>query len=843
MGTLINDVRLAARRLVQNPGFSFVAVTTLALGLGVNTAIFTVTSALMRQQLPVSRASELHRLGIDYDCCVNTGLQDDYSLFSTRLYTHLRETTTGFAELAAMQANVTPIAIRRSGTLVTESLPASFVSANYFQTLGVTPAAGRLLDKADDAAGAAPVFVVSHRTWTQRMSADPSAVGASYLVSGQPMTLVGVTAPGFFGESVRPDPAGVWLPLGQETALRGTSALEPRSGSNWLYALGRLAPGVSAEQASAGLSTALQQFLAAEGIASPDDREELARQRVPVVASPGGVNPLASNFSQPLAVLFVMSALVLLIAAANLANLMLARADRGQAAIRVSLGASAGRLVRQSLTEGILLALLGGVAGIAVAMLATRAIASLAFPAVAFLPLDIQPSLSVLAFAFLLAVATGAVFSSAPAWAMSRTDPIDALRGIGRTGTRRSFVPRRALVVAQVALSMVLLTGAGLLTASLQRLENQSLGFDPDGRVVVRTNPPALGSEPQKLAAVYDRMVARLEQIPGVSRASYAMYSPMEGNNWSGRISISGRTGDPERPDGSSWNRVGPRYFETVGTRVLRGRALDSRDTPSAARVAVVNEAFERRFLDGGDAIGRRVGLGGTERAGDFEIVGVVEDVKYTAVTLPARPMIFMPMMQTIDYGDDAGAASVQARAIMARAVVLQLSSPVTDLEGAVRRAYAEADPDLSVVRMTTMAEQVSGNFGLNRLMARLTGAYGLLALALATLGVYGVTAYGVAQRRREFGIRMALGADSAAVIRGVMRGALGQTLLGLAIGIPAALLAVNVIGTFLYEVQARDPRVIGIATLVLLVSAVAAGVAPARRASRINPNEALRAD
>ena len=837
------DLRLAARKLLQNPGFSLIAVTTLALGLGVNTAIFTVTNALMRQTLPVAHADSLVRLGDSDDCCVNSGLQDGYALFSTKLYTHLRDTSSAFESLAAFQANVTPIGVRRSGALVTESLPTAFVSASYFQTLGVAPAAGRLLEPADDAPGAAPVFVVSHRTWTQRMSADPSVIGDSFLVSGTPMTLVGVTAPDFYGEAIRPDPAGVWLPLGQDIAVRGASALAERTGSNWLYAMGRLKPGISRDQASAELSASLQQFLLAESIANADDREELARQHVPVVEAPGGVNSMQRAFSQPLTVLFVMSVLVLLIAAANLANLMLARADRGQAAIRVSLGASPGRLVRQSLTEGILLAMIGGVAGLLVAMLATRAIVSLAFPTVGFLPLDVQPSLGVLLFAFGLALATGAIFSSAPAWAMSRTDPIDALRGIGRSGTQRSFVPRRTLVVVQVALSMVLLTGAGLLTESLQRLEDQPLGFDPDGRVVARVNPPALGDQPQRLAAVYDRMVRRLEQIPGVSRATYAMYSPMEGNNWSSRISIAGRTADPDRPDVSSWNRVGPRYFETVGTRVMRGRAIDDRDTPSSARVVVVNEAFVRRFFDGGDAIGRRLGIGGPERGGDFEIVGIVEDVKYTAVTLPARPMIFIPFMQLVDYGDDAAAASVQARSLTARAVVLDLAAPVPNLEGAVRQAFAEADPDLSVVRMMTMGEQVGGNFNLNRLMARLTGAYGLLALALATLGVYGVTAYGVTQRRREFGIRMALGADASRVIRGVLRGALGQTLLGLAIGVPAALFAVRVIGTFLYEVQPRDPWIIGVAVLVLLASAALAGVAPARRASRINPNEALRAD
>ena len=842
MGTLTADVKLAARKLVQNPGFSIVAVVTLALGLGVNTAIFTVIHAVMRQQLPVAHAEDLYRLGNDDDCCVNGGVQDNYSLFSTRLFEHLRDTAgANFEALTAFQAGVSAVGVRRAGAEVTESLPALYVTANYFQTLGVVPAAGRLLEPADDQPGAAPVFVISHRTWTQRLSADPSAIGATFLVAGRAMTLAGVTAPSFYGETVRPEPAGVWIPLGQEPAIRGAGALADRTGSNWLYALGRLAPGVTPEQASAALTAALQQFLVSEDFVDPNDREELARQHVPLEHSSGGVSLLKFAFGQPLTVLFVMSIVVLLIAAANLANLMLARADRGQAAIRVSLGASSARLVRQSLTEGIFIALVGGAVGMLVAFLLTRAIVALVFPAVGFLPLDVQPSLTVLLFAFALTIATGAIFSSAPAWAMSRTDPVDALRGAGRGGSQRSFVPRRALVVIQVALSMVLLTGAGLLTESLRRLEQQPLGFEPGNRMVIRISPPPLTGEPDRLAAVYDRMVERLEGIPGVERATYAMYSPMEGNNWSGRIAIAGRTVDPERPDNSSWNRVGPRYFETIGTRLVRGRLFDARDTPAGARVAVVNEAFGRRFFENGDAIGQRVGLGRADRANDYEIVGVVADVKYTGVAQPTRPMVFFPLMQLVDYGDDAGAASVQTRSLAAGAVILQMAAPVTGLEGAVRQAFASAHPDLSVVRMSTMDEQVAGNFGMNRLLARLTAAYGLLALALATLGVYGVTAYGVTQRRREIGIRMALGANAARVTREVLRGALGQTLVGLVIGIPAALAAVTVVGSFLYQVEARDPRVIAVATLVLAASAAAAGLGPARRAARISPIEAIR--
>jgi predicted permease len=848
---LRDDVRLTLRRLAQQPGFTTIAVLTLALGLGANTAIFTLVRASMFQTLPVDRPHDLVRFGDDDNCCVNSGLQQAYSLFSVAAYEHLRDHSPGLTSLAGFQANVRPMGIRRAGTSVTDSLPSAFVSANYFSTLGVRPAAGRLLEPADDRSGADPVFVISHRTWTERFARDESVVGAAFLVGDLTMTLVGVSAEGFYGETVRPDPAGVWLPLGQEQPARRAATLSTNPSQDWLYLIGRLAPGATAEQVQTRASMEMQRWLAAQSFLSADNRARLGQVNVRVVSAAGGVSLLRFTYEQPLTILFIMSGLVLLIASANLANLLLARSDRGQVAIQSALGASSSRLVRQSLTEGIVLAMIGGAFGVLVSWLATRSMVALAFPNADYLPMDLQPGVAVLAFAFGLSVLTGAVFTAAPAWAMARTNPIDALRGVGRGGDQRSFVPRRSLVVLQVALSVVLLSGAGLLTESLRRLQQQPLGFETDSRVVARIQLPNISGEPARLAALYDTLIGTLRRIPGVMDATYSLYSPMQGDNWSSSISIDNRPADSrgDNSASSSWNRIGPRYFETLGTRIVQGRPIDERDRPTAARVAVVNETFVRRFLPAGNPIGRRLGIGDTSHASDYEIVGVSEDVKYTGAQAPTRPMIFLPTMQTVTYAT-AASTSVQSRSTLAAALILRSSADVGTLEPLIKKAVADTDPNITVVRVQTMANQVRQNFRVSRLMASLTAAYGLLALALASLGLYGVTAYGVARRTREIGVRMALGAGRPQVVREILRGALLQTLLGLLLGIPAALIAVpaalaaggSVAGQ-LYGIAPRDPVVLTLVSVTLLASAAFAAALPARRAAAVDPTRALRGE
>ena len=838
---LADDVRLAVRRLRQRPGFTTVAVLTLALGLGANITIFTLVRATMLQRLPVANPDELVRLGDNDNCCVNSGLQTDYSLFSHGAYTHLRDNLPQLTSLAAFQAAPQQVGIRRVGTAVTQTLPWQFVSGNYFTMFGVPPAAGRVLDANDDRAGAEPVFVMSHTAWDQRFGRDPSSVGASFLIGGKPMTLIGVASEAFFGDTIRPDPAGIWLPLNQEPYVSGAASILARPDQDFLYSIGRLAPGATRAAVAARATTELQNWLTAQAFLNDEGRKQIGRQHVQVVPAAGGVAVLRYTYAQPLTLLFATSALVLLIAAANLANLLLARTEPSQVAIQTALGASVGRLIRQALTEGVLLSGLGAAIGLIVAGFATRAAVSLTFAQAEHLPLDLHPSASVVLFAIGLAVVTGILFSAIPAWATARAHPIAALRGAGRGGEQRSFVPRRSLVVAQVALSLVLLAGAGLLTESLSRLEQQPLGFKPDGRLVARIRPAAPSGDLDRLAVYYSRLQARLRQIPGVVNATYSLYSPMEGNNWSSGISIEGRP-PAQRGDSSSWNRIGPGYFETMGTRVLRGRGIEERDSVTAPRVAVVNDAFVKRFLPDTDPIGRRLGIGGAAHAGDFEIVGVSEDVKYTAAQQPTRPMIFFPMLQAGVF-EDATARNVALRSMAIGAIEVQVASAGAGIEPLLRQAIAEIDPDLAIVRVLPMATQIGLNFRVNRLMARLTAAYGLLALAVAALGLYGVTAYSVARRTREIGVRMALGANRTRVLTEIVRGALAQTGLGLLIGLPIAALATATLASLLYGVQARDPVVFAQAALVLVVSAALAAILPARRAASIDPARALRSE
>jgi predicted permease len=835
------DVRYALRGLRKSPGFTLVAILTLALGLGANVAIFSLVHALLLRSLPVDRPHELYRLGETTNCCVNNGLQGSYSLYSFRLFEYLRSSLQNdFLEIAAFQANTQPIGVRY-GNRVIESLPSQYVSANYFQTLGVRAAAGRLLRATDDDPGAAPVVVLSYHAWAQRFGRE-SLVGSTVRVDGRPMTVVGVTARGFFGDTVRPNPTGVWIPLGQEPVLRGAASLIDSLGQDWLYVIGRLRPEVQSERTSARATAALRQWLDAQAFVPAANRPQIAKQQIVIVSAGGGVPLLCQQFGDVLAILFGTSMLVLIIACANLANLLLARANRGQAAIRLALGISQSRLLRQSLVEGVLLALAGSIVAVWTAAVSVRVLIAIAFPGADYIPIDAMTWRTWM-FALTLAIVTGVMFTVGPAWAMSRVAPLSALSGVGRSGYVRAFIPRRSLVIAQVALSFVLLTGAGLLSRSLGNLENQELGFEPEQRTLVRINPPPLAGERERLIALYASLRERLLRIPGVQEVSYSLYGPMQGDNWSGGISIAGRPANPSAPITASWNRVGPRYFQAIGTRLLRGRLFDEIEVAEGPRVCVVNDAFRRRYFENADPIGARVGLGGIQRADDYEIVGVVEDVKYIAPREVARPMIFLPAFQTVAYADPkAAGANVQARSMaLIRTLVIQADVDAVVLEPAIRRAIGEVDADIPVMSVLPYTDQVSTNFRTERLMARLTSVYGLLALVLAAIGLYGVTAFGVAQQTREIGVRMALGADRHRILRAVLWRPLVEALAGLCIGVPLAVAGSQLLASQLYGVEKIDVGIFGATAAVLLASITIAAILPARRAARVDPLVALR--
>ncbi|MGD0693442.1 MAG: ABC transporter permease [Terriglobia bacterium] len=838
MRTLLYDLRYAMRMLAKSPGFTAVAVLTLALGIGANTAIFTLVHAILLKSLPVANPNELYRVGDNDNCCVIGSDQGNWGIYSYPLYKQFRDHTPEFSELAAFEGGEVALSARRSGSNAA-ALPfaGEFVSGNYFTMFGLNAFAGRLIAPTDDAPGAAPVAAMSYHTWQQNFAGDPSVIGASFVVNTKPYTIVGIAPPGFYGDRIRDDPPDFWLPLSTEPALNGQNSILNHLGEHWLYIVGRLQPGARPASVQAETTAELQRWIGTQPDLTPRERAPVGEQHIVLVPAGGGVQiGMQEEAATPLRLLAVITSLVLLIACANIANLLLARgaARRAETAVRVALGAPRRRLIRQVLTESVLLALVGGGAGVYVAYAGARLILVLGFRASKYVPISADPSLPVLVFAFLLSLVTGVVFGVAPAWLTSRSDPMEALHGAGRSTRERGSLLRRSLVVVQVALSTALLIGAGLLVKSLRNLETQRFGFEPQGRLVVRVDPSLAGYTPEKLPALYQQLDNRLSRIPGVLSAAYSQYSPMEGNNWEDSIKVEGRP--PDEQIGSSFLRVSPRYFETVGTRLLRGRVIEDHDTATSRAVAVVSQAFVKKYFPNTDPVGKHFGLELPSNVGNYEIVGVVDDAMYQRERI--HPVFFLPFFQS-----PKGEPDYMVRSQYIGSIELRVAGKPENLGDAVRRALADIDPNLTVLNMVSLPEQVAEQFTPDRIIAQLTGLFGALALVLACVGLYGVTAYFVARRTNEIGIRMALGADRRSVLSLVMRGALVQVAIGLAIGIPLALAGGRLMASQLYDVKSYDPLTLALAAVILIACTVVAGFVPARRAASIEPIQALRCE
>src|SRR5437879_4645744 len=689
--------------------------------------------------------------------------------------------------------------------------------------------AGRMLEPQDDTAGAQPAAVMSYHTWQAHFGSDPSVIGSSFAINTVAYTIVGIAPQRFYGDTLRSDPPDFWLPLATHPDRWLFDA-----GPEWLYLIGRLEAEAAPTDVQARLTVELQELLGSHLEVIPErDRKDMSQQHVRLTPAGVGVEQLQTDYALGLRLLVTLSALLLLIACANIANLLVARgsANRSQIALRLALGAPRHRLIRQVLTESVLLALVGGAAGLYIAYTGTHAILLLAFRGADFVPIDARPSLPVLGFAVLLSLITGIVFGILPAWTASKSDPLDALRGAGRSTADRSSLLQKPLIIAQVAFSLVLLIGAGLVTQSLRILEDQHFGFGTDGLLIVKVSPGLDGYTADNLAGLYQRLEETMPQIPGVRSASLSWYSPLGGDNANERVYIQGKPPD-YRWTAPSWDRVGPHYFETIGTRLLRGRVIEERDRPGGLNVAVINETFARRFFPNEDPIGQHFGMTDVSHSGDYEIVGIVEDAKYQDTRGPAYATFFLPLLQTPPGESVRGWVG---------AIELHVAGGPENVESAVRKALADADPNLPVLNMMSFDEQVAHNFNQERLIARLTELFGALALILACVGLYGVTAYGVARRTNEIGIRMALGADGRNVLGLVLRAALAQVGMGLGIGMPAALAGGRVLAGQLYGVKSYDPMIIGVAAAVLAACAVLAASVPARRAMKVDPMVALR--
>jgi len=854
---MLTDLRDATRQLRKAPGFTTTALITLALGIGATTAIFTLVHQVMLKSLPVTKPGELWRIGDKVRCCNWGGYtQDDdgdFALFSWEAYRNFRARTPEFTDLAALQAGNQPLGVRRAGSQApADTRNGEYVSGNFFRTFGVQPWIGRLFTDEDDQEGAPPVAVMSYRIWHDKYGSDPSVVGAGYQINGHPFTVIGVAAPGFFGAKLAgwgmPD---FWLPLTSELVIDGGRE-QPQlkqPNSNFLDLIGRVAPGVNSKTLEAKLRVELYDWLASH-VPDMEPREKELWKQQTLHLTPGGAGTAAlrEQYEEGLKLLLVAAGCVLLVACANLANLMLARGlkDRAQTSIRVALGAPRGRLVRKSLVECVMLAAIGGALGIGVAYAGTRLILHLAFQTGGpnnWVPISATPSWPVLLFTLSMSVLTGIIFGIAPAWVTSRADPIEALRGASRSVAGGGSWAQRSLVIAQAAMSLVLLSAAALLGQSLRNLQRQDFGFETQGRYIAWINPALGNYKPEQLEPMFRQIDDRLQQIPGVRMVAPALYAPMTGNSWNESIRVEGRPEPAAKEDtGAGWARVMPGFFEILGAKIVLGRSITDEDTAATRNVAVINEAFAKRFFKDQNPIGQHFGLNRIKYSAKYEIVGVVKDIRYMTwgVKEPVRPMFWVAEAQSVQYDDPAFASGEVSSHYLGNIVIWAPGNP-PGIEDRVRKALAGVDPNLVLYGVDPYTKVVAGDFQQEDMIATLTMLFGVLGLVLAAIGLYGVMAYTVQQRTSEIGVRMALGADRMRVITMVLRGAFSQIGIGLAIGIPAAIGAGMLMTNQLFGVKPWDPIMLIVAVLMLAVAALLASAIPARRAAGVEPMVALR--
>ena len=845
MHVLIQDVRYALRQLRRSPGFAATAILTLALGIGATTAIFTLVYQVILRSIPVAHPEQLYKVGKTLNCCVMGGGQDDWSLFSNDLYRSLRDHTRGLEGMAAVEAGAVGVSARTVGqssaaqSSAAQSLAVRFVSGNYFSLLGVQPFAGRLLTPDDDREGAAPAAVLSYTLWRTKFAANPHLVGSTVLLTGHPVTVVGISAQNFLGERNGPDPAGLWLPLAQEPTLEPDRKLMHFPAMNWLDLLVRIKNPREVPHLQLALQGELRQWIGAHRELQGLRGKQLTQQTTELVPASSGINDLRDQYEQSLKLLLSVAGFVLLIACANLVNLMLVRgmARQQELAVRSALGAPRLRLVRQMLVEAVLLAMFGGTAALLVAYTGIRAILALALKGVEVSPLTAAPSLPVLGFAFAVSLLTGVLFGIAPAWIASRSSPVEALRGANRSTGDASALPQKLLAILQAALSLALLSTAGLLITSLRALKHQNFHFEPRGRLLVSTDLHAAAYTYPRLAGLYQRIDDAFQQVPNVVSFSYATYGPMTGGSWGTSVFFPGVP--PDNTNNTNYTVVSPGFFSSVGTHILLGRGISEHDTATSVHVAVVNQTFVETFFKGRQPIGEHFGPD-PKIPGEFEIVGVVENTKYGPADSSSKAMFFTPMAQATVYTDPKDIANENYKHFAGNLIV-QYRGSESSAANSIRQTLKSIDPEIPILHIVPYEEQLSDNFTQEELVARLSTLFGILALLLAAIGLYGVTAYTVARRTGEIGIRMALGASRSGMLAMIVRSALIQAAIGLGIGIPLSLMAGRFVQHTLFQTSFFQPLVLLSVVSLLLAATLVAAIIPARRAASINPTEALR--
>ncbi|HJQ25494.1 MAG TPA: ABC transporter permease [Blastocatellia bacterium] len=829
---LWQDLRYGLRVLGKNPAFTLVAALSLALGIGANTAIFSVINALLLRGLPVRDAQQLVVFSITAQNGTRYG-------FNYPLLERLRERDHSFSGIIAASApeRLRLIVADQETGGPPETAQGVKVTGNYFATLGVDAISGRVLGEADDdAAHPQPVVVLGYDFWQRRFAGDREVVGKTIRLNNYPFTIIGVMPPGFFGFEVgrKPD---LWYPMQMLTQLEPGSTLLKNPDAWWFRVMARLRPAADPIAARADADAVLQEQVAATIAAHPgmleSTRELFLSQHIELEPGGAGYTDLRRQFKQPLLILLTITGLVLLVACANVANLLLARAAARQkeVAVRLALGAGRFRLIRQLLTEGVLLAVLGGALGLLFAQWGARLLLTY-LPPQRTVGLALNPDARILGFTLTVSVLTGILFSLAPALQALRLDLVTALKNQrGSRAGRSRLTLNKLLVVVQVALSLFLLIGAGLFVRSLQNLQNIDVGFDRENLTQFVIDSGKDYNTAQRVN-LYKQVLPRLEALPGVRSATLSNFSLLSGNRIYNPVAVPGYTPQTEEDADCNMLYVGPNFFETMGMRLLAGRdfaAQDERSKPSAQAplYAVISETMARHFFAGADPLGKRFTYaGGGLKDRPFEVVGVVSDAKYLTLREAMPKTFYVSYFQKPDGG-----------------ITLQLrtAGEVRGLAESLQRLVQEIDLRLQITGLTTMTAIVDDSLMQERFIARLSGFFSLFALLLASVGLYGVMAYAVTRRTNELGIRMALGAQSGDVIRLVMRESLVLVLAGIAVGLAAALASSRFIASLLFGLTPNDPLTIGLAALLLIAVAALAGYLPARRATKIDPLAALR--
>ncbi|MCI0389447.1 MAG: ABC transporter permease [Acidobacteria bacterium] len=815
---MFQDLRYGVRMLLKHKGFTSVAVLSLALGIGANTAIFSLIDAVLLKNLPVRAPEQLYLIA-------HSGLRGVSEGSNFPFYEQIRDHSRSFSEVIAFNPNQWKVTVKDE----TEQVSGQVVSGNYYPTLGVGALIGRTLTVADNQVpGGHPVAVISYAYWKRRFAQDPGVLGQNMTINLTPFTIIGVTPPEFFGLQVGRS-ADITVPMSMHPLVGSGAGLGNRDGWWRLPMMGRLKPGVSIEQARAEVDLLLQQFLD-EVKTRPQLRQDHFK-RAELMPAGNGLAELRRQFSDPLRILMAIVGLVLLIACANVANLLLARAAvrQKEVAIRLALGAGRLRLIRQLLTESVLLAVMGGLLGLLFAYWGADYLVSFIPQEGAPITLHFNPDLRVLSFTVALSLLTGILFGLAPALRATRLDLSPALkddaRGSGVGPSRLGL--GKLLVVAQVAISLLLLIGAGLFVRSLQKLRGLDTGFERNNVLLFTIDAYGTNYKDTKLAALHRGLLERLSVMPGVRSASLSQYSPISGAGQGRRISVPGFAHQSEEDGLITVNWVGPNYFETMGIPLVVGRAFTPGDNEQAPRIAVISESVARYYFPNENPVGRRINISRPPEGGECEIVGVVKDAKFQSLRQENQRLVYL--------------AHLQGPPWRLMTFALRTAGDPAGLIAAVRHEVRAAGEDIPMTHVKTLVAQIDESLAQERLVASLSGFFGLLALLLSCVGLYGIMAYTVARRTREIGIRLALGAQPGNVLWLVMRETLLLVLIGVATGLPAALATTRLISTLLFELTANDPLTIALATSLLIAVAALAGYLPARRAARVDPMVVLR--